>query len=118
MADLYSVTAPLIIQLPSGEERLIAEHFKHPKGLLYFTPYWHVQDVPGDNVYLVKGWLSGEGPWRISDHVIKVLACHGSNACLATDFNEWQSYRLSHAEAYPPEPMVTAIARKFGAIDA
>jgi hypothetical protein len=115
VADLFTVTAPLTIQLPSGEEHLMVEHFKHPKGLLYFTPYWHIQDVPGDNIYLVKGWLEGDGPWKISDHIINVLACHGTDACLATDFNQWQTYRLSSPEMYPPEPMVAAIARKFGA---
>jgi len=116
MADLFTVTAPLSITLPSGENRLMVEHFKHPKGLLYFTPYWHTQDVPGDNIYLVKGWIAGDGPWRISDHVIQVLACHGVDACLATDFNDWQNYRMMNAAAYPPEPLVEAIARKFGAL--
>ncbi|MGV6810356.1 MAG: hypothetical protein ACWA5U_10835 [bacterium] len=116
MADLFTVTAPLSITLPSGESRLMVEHFKHPKGLLYFTPYWHIQDVPGDNIYLVKGWIGGEGPWQISEHRIEVLACHGVDVCLATDFNDWQNYRMMCAEEYPPEPLVEAIARKFGAI--
>ncbi len=113
--DLFSVTAPLSLLFPEGVERLIAAHYKHPKGFLYFEPFWHLKE-PEDGIHLIKGWIDGKGPWKISGHVIKVLACHGSNACLASDFSKWQNYRLCHPEEYPPEPMIDAIATKLGAI--
>ena len=112
--DLFSVTAPLTLKFPDGGEVLLAEIYKHPKGLLYFEPYWHLKG-PTEGIHLIKGWLEGNGPWKISDHVIKVLACYGSDACLATDFSEWQNYRLTNPGAYPPQPMIDAIAAKFGA---
>ena len=115
MADLFSVTAPLVMRAPDGGEALLAEVYRHPKGLLYFEPYWHL-NKPEQGIHLVKGWLAGEGPWKISGHVIKVLACRGSEACLATDFNEWRNYRLSNPGEYPPSPMIDAIAMKLGGV--
>ncbi len=114
MADLFSVTAPLVMRAPHGEEILLAELYPHPKGLLYFEPYWHLLE-PHEGIHLLKGWLEGEGPWKISGHVIKVLACHGSDACLAKEFDEWRTYRLSNPGEYPPQPMIDAIALKMGA---
>lgn len=114
MADLFTVTAPLTITKPNGDELLMAEFYKHPKGLLVFEPYWHLQDDQS-GIQLIKGWIEGDGPWKISGHIIKVLACHGTNACLANDFNEWQTYRLANPVEYPPEPMIDAIASKLGA---
>jgi len=114
MANLFSVTAPLIIQTPEGDEILIAELFKHAKGILVFEPYWHLKSAE-ESIHLIKGWVEGEGPWKISGHIIKILACHGTNACLADDFNEWRTYRLSNPGEYPPQPMIDAIASKLGA---
>jgi hypothetical protein len=114
MADLFSVTAPLTLTFPDGSETLVAELYKHPKGLLFFDPYWHLKTAE-ESIHLIKGWVDGEGPWKISGHTIKVLACHGANACLADDFNEWQNYRLSNPAEYPPQPMINSIAAKLGA---
>ena len=114
MANLFTVTAPLTITNPDGDELLMAEFYKHPKGLLVFEPYWHLQDDQ-QGIQLIKGWIEGEGPWKISGHVIKVLSCLEPNTCAASDFNEWQAYRLSNPIEYPPEPMIDAIACKLGA---
>lgn len=114
MADLFSVTAPLTLLSPAGEETLLAEIYKHPKGLLYFEPYWH-EKTADESIHLIKGWIEGDGPWKISGHTIKVLACHGKDACLADDFNQWQTYRLSNPGEYPPQPMIDSIASKLGA---
>jgi len=114
MADLFTVTAPLTILSPEGKETLLAEIYRHPKGLLCFDIYWHLKE-PDEGIHLIKGWIEGEGPWKISGHIIKVLACHGTNACLADDFTEWRNYRLSNPGEYPPQPMIDSIAMKLGA---
>lgn len=114
MTDLFTVTAPLTLLSPVGNETLLAELYKHPKGLLYFDTYWH-EKTAEEGIHLIKGWLEGEGPWKISGHIIKVLACHGTNACLADEFSEWRNYRLSSPGEYPPQPMINSIARKLGA---
>ncbi len=115
MADLFSMTAPLTLRNPQGEEILLAEIYKHPKGLLYFEPFWHLKE-PEEGIHLIKGWVSGEGPWKISDYIIKVLACYGTDACLASDFAQWQDYRMAAGGEYPPPPLIDAIATKLGAM--
>lgn len=114
MADLFSVTAPLYIRLPEGRRFLIAELFPHPQGLIYFIPWWH-QGKPGEAIHVVEGEIHGEGPWRIGDHLINVLGCQGSDPELANQFSEWQSYLSQAGDAYPPEGLIRAIARKMGA---
>lgn len=115
MTDLFSITAPLMIRNPQGEEQVIAEIFPHPNGLVYFDLYWHLGQ-PDENFHLVEGTLSGEGPWKIGGYVINVLGCHGTNAELATAYQQWQTYLQTTADDYPPSELVAAIARHMGAI--
>ena len=49
MTDLFSITAPLMIRNPQGEEQVIAEIFPHPNGLVYFELYWHLGQ-PDENL--------------------------------------------------------------------
>ena len=114
MADIFSLTAPLMIRLPDGTEKVIAHHFKHQKGLLYFDLYWHIGE-PESVFHVLEGEVTGEGPWKIQDHVLNVLGCSGTNSDLAMQFNAWQEF-LHRADAdYPPEGLIYAIARKLGA---
>lgn len=115
MADLFSVTAPLMLRLPNGETKVIAACFPHSQGLLYFDLYWHLGQ-PADTTHIITGELSGEGPWKIAGHVLNVLGCHGTNAELAGEYQQWQAYLNSaQADDYPPAPLIAAIARKLGA---
>ena len=114
MADIFTVTAPLKVRLPSGELHIIAELFKHPEGLLYFDLLWHMDRVRG--VHLLKGEITGEGPWKIGDHIFYVLGCRGTDAELASEYSEWQTWRQMHPEEYPDERMVRRIAENYGAI--
>lgn len=114
MADLFSITAPLMIRNPQGKEQNIAEIFPHPKGIIYFDLYWHL-GLPKETIHLIEGSLSGEGPWKIGDYVINVLGCHGTNAELASTYQQWQTYLQSAADDYPPSPLIAAIARRMGA---
>jgi len=115
MADLFSITAPLMLRNPHGEEQVIAEIFPHPRGLVYFDLYWHLGQ-PTETIHLIEGTLRGEGPWKIGDYVINVLGCHGTNAELATAYQQWRTY-LQNVEAdYPPPPLRAAIARRVGTV--
>ena len=115
MAELFSMTSPLMIRTPEGEEQVIAEMFPHPEGLVYFELYWHLGQ-PEETIHLVKGMVRGEGPWKIGEHVINVLGCHGTNAQLAGAFQQWQTYLQTNEDDYPPPPLVAAIAKRLGAI--
>jgi len=113
MPDIFRVSAPLVLR-HNGSERVIAAHFPHPKGLLYFELYWD-RGVPEHKIHLIEGNITGDGPWRVGDAVIRVLGCHGTDPALAAQYAAWQEY-LQRASDYPPPPLMAAIARRFGAV--
>jgi len=113
MADPYSVTAPLALRLPDGTRKVIAECFPHTLGLLYLDPFWH-QSTPDRSAHLLKGKLTGEGPWRIGDAVITVLGCQGTDPSLQAPYAQWRDYLAAHAEEYPPAEQIRGIARRLG----
>ena len=115
MADLFTVTAPLMIRCPSGEKRAMAALFRHADGLLYFDLFWDRQD-DGQGVHLVTGDIQGEGPWKAGDCVITLLGCHGNEPELAGAYAEWQIYLEQQPAGYPSSGELADIARRYGAI--
>lgn len=113
MADLFSMTAPLMIRFPDGEKHIMAEYFPHPDGLLFFEVFW--QQGGESAIHRVTGDFKGEGPWKVGDCVINVLGCHGSDPELASLFSEWQTYRQM-SEDYPDEESIRQLARQHGAL--
>ncbi len=115
MASLNEVTAPLTVRFPDGEVRVIAHHFPHPEGRVVFELYWHLAD-PDESIYVITGEQKGDGPWKIGECVFNVLGCHGTNHELATAYEKWLEF-LQHAGTdYPPQPLIEAIARRYGAV--
>lgn len=131
----YDVTAPLALRWrapgrrpdgrptasPDGNPegigaKVIAACFPHSEGLLYLDLFWH-QSAPQQAAHLLRGELTGNGPWRIGDWVISVLGCHSTDADLADDFARWRDYLASNAAAaeYPPPAQIRDIARRLGA---
>jgi hypothetical protein len=45
----------------------MVERFAHPKGLLFFKPFWRLGSLE-ETVRLVEGELKGEGPWKPQAH--------------------------------------------------
>ena len=113
MADIFTMKSPLAIRLSSGQKRVMAEYFHHPKGLLYFDLFWHLGN-PVDTVHVVEGPVRGEGPWKVGDAVITVLGCHGTDPELASAFNDWQHYLEENSGNYPSRQQIQAFARRFG----
>lgn len=89
MASLFSITAPLVLRFPSGEKCLIAHHFRHPRGVLYFDLFWHLGQSL-DAIHVLDGDVKGGGPWKIRECIVNILGCHGSDAELAMAFEQWQ----------------------------
>ena len=115
MADLFTVTAPLALRHPDGREQVIAACFPHPAGVLYLDCFWH-RSTPGQAAHLLRGILTGDGPWRIGDAVIRVLGCHHTDPHLAEPYARWREYLEVHgAEEYPPPEQIREIARRLGA---
>jgi len=113
--SIYNVTAPMTIRYPDGEKKLIIHHYQHAEGLLYFEPWWHTKDL-SEGVHLITGTISGDGPWKINDHVITVTGCHGSDFDMASLLVEWQQYLAIPGQAYPEIEKINYLAKKLGAI--
>ena len=113
MADLFSLTAPLLIRYPDGTRHLMVERFAHPQGLLYFRAFWD-QLAPGQGMVLVEGKLCGVGPWKAGAAVITVLGCEGTNPDEAAEFADWQMHREQLGPDYPDRERMLALARDAG----
>jgi len=113
--NLFSVTAPLSIKYPDGSKKLIIVKYPHSRGLLFFEPFWHINGLT-QSVHLIKGEITGEGPWKIADHVITVTGCQGSDPDMASLVTEWQAYLSVPEQQYPDETQIRQLAAKLGAI--
>lgn len=112
MADLFAVTSPLMIRSPHGGEKLIAELFPHPEGIIFFEIFWN-QSSDNQGIHFIEGDVKGEGPWKVGDYVINVLACHGTNQELAQDFAQWQMYLQAPMNDYPELVSIEALVDSF-----
>jgi len=94
MADIFTVTSPMLVRYPDGEQRLVAETFKHPLGIIYAEPYWLESKYPA--AYLLKGEVKGQGPWKIGEVIIRLLSC--ADVEHKMQWAEWQQYLSSCSE--------------------
>jgi len=96
MADLYTLTTPLLVRYPDGEQRLIADKYMHPHGMIYAEPYWLESESP--RAYLIKGTIKGEGPWKIGDVIVRLLSCGDTEE--AMQWANWQQHLMSVYESH------------------
>ena len=115
MANLFSVTAPLLIRYPTGARKVMLERFRHPAGLLFFELNWERLDG-AQGVHLIEGEVRGEGPWKVGDCVVTVLGCQGTEPELAADFAQWRLEIGQGLAAYPPRAEILSLAREHGAL--
>lgn len=117
MANLFSVTAPLMIRLPSGERQVIAELFPAAEGggLVYFELHWHLQRPASAGIHRIDAEVKGEGPWKVGAAVLNVLGCQGTDPELAAAYAEWQFFLQQGAPGYPQPDAIAALARAAGA---
>lgn len=114
MADLFTVTAPLLVHHPDRTLHLVADIFPHPQGVLYFEPYWYEKGPVA--AHIIPGILHGDGPWKLGDVVIRLLSC-GDNE-LSLSWNEWQQYLAvtkSETTPYHDGEAIKRFARRAGA---
>ena len=114
MADIFTVKTPLAVRLPDGQKKILIEFFPHPEGLLGFELFWEQQDDPLSLIEVYPGELKGDGPWKVGDAVLTVLACHGTDSELASHYANWQ-FEREMGKVYPSEAAVQEIAREQGA---
>lgn len=88
---------------------------RRPDDIVYFELFWNLRD-PGETMHIVTGPSKGEGPWKIDNTVICMLACHGSDGALARLFDERRNCRTEHSDHCPERPFIEAIACRLGAV--
>lgn len=115
MADLFSVTAPLLMRFPTGEKKIMLERFRHPEGLLFFELNWDRVD-DGRGIHLVTGEMKGEGPWKVGDCVVTVLGCQGTDPEMASLFSHWQMEVEQGFASYPGRDDIKKLASARGGI--
>ena len=67
------------------------------------------------SAHLIKGELSGEGPWKIANHVITVTGCEGSDPEMASILSEWQAFLSVPGQDYPNDDEISYLATRMGA---
>jgi hypothetical protein len=113
MADLFSVTAPLLIRFKDGNADVMVERLRHPDGLVYFRPFWD-RMAPEAGMRFVPGEVRGDGPWKVGDAVVTLLGCRGSHPEQAAEFAAWQVHREQLAGAYPDRAGLLRLAMEAG----
>ena len=91
MADLFTVSHPMLVRYPDGNIRIIAETFKHTSGLVYVEPYWLASDKPV--AALLAGEIKGDGPWKVGDVIVRLLSCADTEQKM--QWAEWEQYLYS-----------------------
>jgi hypothetical protein len=112
MADLFSVTAPLLIRYPDATAHVMVHRFRHPQGLVYFRPFWDRMPA-AEGMILVAGEIRGDGPWKAGAAVVTLLGCHGSHPEHAAEYADWQSHLAQRHDDYPETEQLDALAREF-----
>jgi len=121
MADLFSVTAPLAIRFrDSGEKQIMVERLPYADGLLFLPAFW-TDSEPQQALRYVAGPIAGDGPWKVGNAIVTVLACHGTDAELASEFSAWQGRLMELGDAYPSrsdiETLMKTLAASVAGID-
>jgi hypothetical protein len=110
MADLFSVTAPLLMRYPDAAEHVMVHRLRHPQGLVYFRSFWD-RMPPAEGIVLAAGVIRGDGPWKVGDAVVTLLGCHGCHPEHAAEYADWQLHLAECRNDYPESEQLVAIAR-------
>lgn len=115
MADLFSVTAPLAIRYrDSGEKQIMVERLPYADGLLFLPTFWTEMPLH-EALRYVPGPIEGDGPWKVGNTIVTVLACHGTDAELASEFSCWQNRLLELAQDYPARELIEKLMKTHAA---
>ena len=115
MADLFTLTTPLLICYPDKIRHVMVACFPHANGIVYIRPYWN--ELPdGEGIQIARGDIRGEGPWKVGDAVITVLGCQGTHPEQAAEFADWKFSLEQHGERYPTRDELEVIARERGVL--
>ena len=117
MADLFTLTVPLLIRFPDNTRHVMVACFRHPNGILYFRPFWN-QLCDGEGIQLATGDIKGEGPWKVGDAVVSMPTRQSNTPEQAAEFADWKFHLEQHGEQYPTREELQTIAVEKGLLPA
>jgi hypothetical protein len=88
--DAHRQGLPLVIDTGDGGERLLAELFEHPRGLVFADIGW--PEASWHPFHVVEGELVREGDWRVGACEIRV-AFEGES--LWDQWQDWLAWRAA-----------------------
>lgn len=113
MADLFTLTVPLLIRYPDNTRHVMLGCFRQADGIAYVRPFW--DELPaGEGVQTVSGDIRGEGPWKVGGAVVTVLGCQGTNPAEAAELADWKFQLEQRGAGYPTRMELEAIVRAQG----
>ncbi len=115
MADIFTVTAPLVIRFANGEKQIMIERLAYDDGLLFLPTFWSEASL-AEALRFVAGPIKGDGPWKVGDAVVTVLACHGTDPELADEFACWQAHLTQMDKAYPTRTEIEKMMKTHAAV--
>ncbi len=86
---------PLVVEHPIGGTRYIAELFIVKAGVCFLDVGWW-GDCSSHPVHLVTGPVTGDGPWRVGNSIIRELEPSDS---VNHDKRKWDAYRRTEEGA-------------------
>jgi hypothetical protein len=113
LADLFTLTAPLLIRFPGNARHVMVGCFRHPDGIVYFRPFWD-QLPDSEGIQRASGDIKGEGPWKVGDAVVTVLGCQGTNPEQSAELADWKFHLEQRGEPYPTRDELQLIATEKG----
>jgi len=86
MADLFTVTSPLLLRFADTTEMLVVEVYPHEQGIVALPVYWFDEAEPAN--WFIEGELKGEGPWKVGSTIVRLLSC--GDTALSMQWANWQ----------------------------
>lgn len=79
---------PLMVEHPVGGNRVIAELFEIPEGLVFFDVGWPQASL--NPIHFLPGAFTGEGPWVQDDIKIRVI---DPEEPIYGEYQHWMSHK-------------------------
>ncbi len=106
--------SPLYIKYPNAEVRVIERLFEHPEGVLYFELFW--EKDPTYSIHLIKGDISGDGPWKVGDCSFHILGCNHTHPQMCEMHSFWQQELLQNPDQFRGNEVVEIALKKGGIV--
>ena len=89
LAEAFEKNLPLKVIISRDHERAIAEGFIVGEGVVFYDVFWY--EASFHPIHFIKGEISGRGPWKVGDLVIKEM--NENESLFEADWKPWLRFR-------------------------